>query len=269
MTDSEQNVGHEPVKESPAESAISPAGAGGPEKSGWRLATIIVSVVAVAAIAGLGFVLFSVLQGRTDAETALAVSQERISGLEGDLGDARAEATRFKAQRDGANTQLADARVRADKAEARAGIADELEQGVIDLMGASFALVVSTGPADAACMAESLIGQIGAVAMLERVVETFSNPFAAQALAPETEIAADDCGVTLGGGSPALEVGQTYGDNPTLDALWDQCAAADGAACDTLYSISEVGSDYERFGGTCGDRFATIFDAPLLCEGEV
>ncbi len=45
--------------------------------------------------------------------------------------------------------------------------------------------------------------------------------------------------------------GQQYGDNPTLDGLWDQCATGDGAACDTLYQRSEPGSVYEQFGSTC------------------
>jgi hypothetical protein len=46
----------------------------------------------------------------------------------------------------------------------------------------------------------------------------------------------------------------TYGDDPGLDALWDGCEAGDAAACDELYAISPVGSDYEAFGSTCGGR---------------
>ncbi|WP_179951029.1 DUF4190 domain-containing protein [Xylanimonas oleitrophica] len=51
-----------------------------------------------------------------------------------------------------------------------------------------------------------------------------------------------------------FEQGQTYGDNATLDALWDGCAAGDMAACDDLYESSEIGSEYEQFGETCGGR---------------
>ncbi|MBX9246071.1 hypothetical protein ICW40_14810 [Actinotalea ferrariae] len=43
-----------------------------------------------------------------------------------------------------------------------------------------------------------------------------------------------------------------YGDDPELDALWDQCAAGDGAACDDLYISAPLGSEYEEFGNTCG-----------------
>jgi len=46
-----------------------------------------------------------------------------------------------------------------------------------------------------------------------------------------------------------------YGEDPALDRLWDACADGDAEACDSLYWESPVGSEYERFGDTCGDRF--------------
>ena len=54
--------------------------------------------------------------------------------------------------------------------------------------------------------------------------------------------------------SGLFEPGDAYGDNPVLDILWDACENGDDAACDELYSISEVGSAYEAFGATCGGR---------------
>lgn len=45
----------------------------------------------------------------------------------------------------------------------------------------------------------------------------------------------------------------TYGDDPRLDELWDACAAGDMVACDDLFWESPYGSDYERFGDSCGD----------------
>ena len=56
-----------------------------------------------------------------------------------------------------------------------------------------------------------------------------------------------DAGIFDGG-----DRGDTYGDNASLDILWDQCAAGDLNACDDLYWGSPVGSDYEAFGSTCG-----------------
>lgn len=51
-----------------------------------------------------------------------------------------------------------------------------------------------------------------------------------------------------------LEQGDAYGDNAELDALWDDCESGDGAACDELYRVSEIDSEYEEFGDTCGGR---------------
>ena len=57
-----------------------------------------------------------------------------------------------------------------------------------------------------------------------------------------------------------------YGDDPTLDAMWDACEAGDGAACDDLYFSSPFGSAYESFGDTCGNRFE---EPPFSCEAEM
>jgi len=53
----------------------------------------------------------------------------------------------------------------------------------------------------------------------------------------------------------SLEEGYDYGDNPVLDAMWDDCAEGDGAACDDLYLNSRFGTRYEEFGNSCGGRF--------------
>jgi len=47
---------------------------------------------------------------------------------------------------------------------------------------------------------------------------------------------------------------QNYGDDPTLDALYDSCEGGDGDACDELYWTSPSDSAYEEFGNTCGGR---------------
>lgn len=57
-----------------------------------------------------------------------------------------------------------------------------------------------------------------------------------------------------GGGDFGLLPGDTYGDNPQLDAMWDACDAGDDEACDELYRNSEFGSEYEEFGDTCAGR---------------
>ncbi len=60
----------------------------------------------------------------------------------------------------------------------------------------------------------------------------------------------------------------TRGDNATLDTLWDDCEAGDGEACDTLYFTSPVGSEYETFGSTCGNRFEDS-GVGRACESEL
>ncbi len=49
----------------------------------------------------------------------------------------------------------------------------------------------------------------------------------------------------------------TRGDVPELDALWEGCASGRGdwtLACDTLFEVAPLDSEYEAFGDTCGDR---------------
>lgn len=47
---------------------------------------------------------------------------------------------------------------------------------------------------------------------------------------------------------------QGYGDDSTLDALWDTCDAGEDSSCDQLWFDSVPGSVYESFGGGCGGR---------------
>ena len=51
----------------------------------------------------------------------------------------------------------------------------------------------------------------------------------------------------------------TYGDDPALDALRDDCAAGGYVACDTLWFESPFGSDYESFAETCGALSEEVF----------
>jgi hypothetical protein len=57
--------------------------------------------------------------------------------------------------------------------------------------------------------------------------------------------------------TPATEAGnlpRVKGDDPTLDALYDQCALGSGQACDDLFDLAPVASPYESFAITCGNR---------------
>ena len=63
--------------------------------------------------------------------------------------------------------------------------------------------------------------------------------------------------------------GGNHGDNATLDALWDACAAEDWASCDQLYLDSPIGSEYESFGDTCGNRTDGSADCVVALGGAV
>lgn len=53
----------------------------------------------------------------------------------------------------------------------------------------------------------------------------------------------------------AFDVGPfNIGDDMYLDALWVACDRGDGEACDVLWEESPVGSMYESFGVSCGNR---------------
>ncbi|MDD9205924.1 hypothetical protein PU560_05495 [Georgenia sp. 10Sc9-8] len=70
-------------------------------------------------------------------------------------------------------------------------------------------------------------------------------------------------------GAPAgldSEAPAGYGEDPALDRLWDRCESGDGAACDDLFWDSPVGSRYEEFGDTCGERFT---DGPWSCKESI
>ncbi len=61
----------------------------------------------------------------------------------------------------------------------------------------------------------------------------------------------------------------TFGDDPVFDRLWERCEAGDGVACDQLWEEAPVGSEYERFGVTCGDRDQLLDCSEDLTEETV
>ena len=73
---------------------------------------------------------------------------------------------------------------------------------------------------------------------------------------------------------PGVAPTEPLGDDPRLDALVDQCAEGTMAACDELFARSELNTEYENFGATCGRRFAARrenlqFSAAGECDARV
>lgn len=66
---------------------------------------------------------------------------------------------------------------------------------------------------------------------------------------------------------PAAEAGPfTLGDDDVLDGIWARCEVGDGKACDQLFEVAPIGSDYEWFGLSCGDR-PGIIDCSAELDG--
>lgn len=57
-----------------------------------------------------------------------------------------------------------------------------------------------------------------------------------------------------------------FGDDAGLDILWLACEAGEGAACDELFERSPVGSEYELFGVSCGNR-PLVLDCTTELDG--
>lgn len=96
----------------------------------------------------------------------------------------------------------------------------------------------------------------GAVCLARRVVLLAAALLVAgmTGCASEGDEITDTTSTTSSTTTTAEDEPWTYGDDPTMDALWDQCEAGDAAACDELYQVSPLDSEYERFGDTCGGR---------------
>lgn len=60
----------------------------------------------------------------------------------------------------------------------------------------------------------------------------------------------------------------TLGDDFELDILWGKCEVGNGQACDELWERAPVGSEYESFGVTCGQRFEVLNCSEELKLGE-
>jgi hypothetical protein len=60
-----------------------------------------------------------------------------------------------------------------------------------------------------------------------------------------------------GGGAdelPDATSPEGLGDDPALDSLAQDCFDGDMGACDTLFLTSDIDSEYETYGATCGGR---------------
>jgi hypothetical protein len=240
--------------------------------------TVVVGVVAVAAIAALSLMVVSMSSDKNDAEGALANTQSDLEQAQSQLADSEAalsesEASLAAAQSDLSDSKAALANAEAAQADAEAARdehqqrADEYEAASTDFLAASFVQGLGLDEQDAHCVASGLIESLGAEAMTILASASLDGSGDVEKLDEEMRRAGEACDVppeTFD--DPFNPDANAYGDDPELDALYDDCEAGDATACDNLYLGSAPGSEYEQFGGTCGDRFEYSDTEP--CEGR-
>lgn len=67
----------------------------------------------------------------------------------------------------------------------------------------------------------------------------------------------DNCDEMVESVTSSSDGPQAYGDDEKLDALWDECEEGNWKSCDELFMDSALGSEYETFAASCGDRIET------------
>ncbi|MCB1014592.1 MAG: hypothetical protein KDB10_05685 [Acidimicrobiales bacterium] len=82
----------------------------------------------------------------------------------------------------------------------------------------------------------------------------------------EREAGAPGCAERFDAAVPAPDEPGVLGDDAELDVLAQECFGGDPGACDDLFLESDVGSDYEAYGSTCGGRLALGSDGG--CESQ-
>jgi hypothetical protein len=106
-------------------------------------------------------------------------------------------------------------------------------------------------PADLAFDADAVAhSSLGATETAPSVPAETAIVEAEQELMPDAAAVSDVAGDPIG----ADGVVDTLGDDPELDSLWERCEVGDEQACDELFFLAPVGSDYEAFANACGGR---------------
>lgn len=245
------------------------------DKRRFPWVTVVVGVLAVAAIVVLSVMVVSTSNDKDDAEQALAATQADLDAAEADLAESEAALNASKAALDKAEADLSDTAAQLAATDAARAEADathdryqeQLDQyaaASTDFLAASMAAGIGLEQDQARCLAEAIVDSLGAEA-LSLIVSAAIEGGDATELDDAMTDAADGCGVSDDAfDQPLNSEAFAYGDDPELDALYDNCAGGDGTACDDLYVKSAPGTEYEQFAGTCGNRFEYSDTEPCL-----
>ncbi len=269
MVDHERDPGQgdEPRLTSP-----SSASRGGKDRDSSRRLLWLATGLAAVAFGAMAFLLIQSNSDNSDLKSALADSeqsaeenQQRAEVLEDDLAGLESTVAELESHLTSLEDDLSDA-------EEGLNAAADVQEAVRGFVATSLMIATPLTESEAACIATGLIEDQGTARLLDTLKEAAVSPN--DVSSPALSIGATfiqaglDCGVsptTLGMSGSGL----AYGDDPALDALHDECADGAGDSCDQLYFMAPPGSEYEWFGGTCGERFPSIFESPARCEGEI
>jgi hypothetical protein len=186
----------------------------------------------------------------TERESSLDDVLDELADTESRLAESDAKGAELARQLSASGAELAQAKQ--DLA-----AAGDNSQAFAEFAAEAAYQMLGVGPRDSRCLAQGLVGDDDDDARdaFWRLV-SYSAPALDSSDPPEVLVELfSDCGLDVADYMMVVLAGNAYGDNPELDALYDGCAAGDGDACDELYFNSEVGSEYEAFGMTCGERF--------------
>jgi hypothetical protein len=232
-------------------------------------ALVIIGVLALAACGDDDATQSSEYKALLAERDELAADLDDATELEQQLAEAQANLEAAEQSVQELQTELDTAAAAADE---DADEAASIRTSFVDFL--SLVMSQSGGPeavdaGDADCIAEAIVDDPEARSAFPILL---SYDQSVEMLEASTALARafESCGLDIGDfAAPDVLEGNAYGDNPTLDALYDSCAAGDGAACDELYWSSSVDTEYEQFAVTCGNRFGSAEEAPLECAGNI
>jgi hypothetical protein len=233
--------------------------------------TVVVGVIALAAIVVLAMMVVAASGDKDDAEQSLAETQSALDDAEADVAESEAALAKAESDLSSTASELADSEAARSEAEAARDEhqqeLDEYATASTEFLTASIVAGLDLEEDDARCLAQAAVDELGAEAM-SLIASAALDGEDAGKLDDTMSAAADECGVSEDAFDDQFDSDAfAYGDDPELDALYDSCAGGDGAACDDLYLNSAAGSEYEQFAGTCGDRFEYSDTEP--CDGRV
>ena len=196
----------------------------------------------------------------------LTARESSLDGLQDELADAQGRLAESEASGADLERQLAATGAELAQAKKDLAAAGDMSDAFERFASESAYQLLGVGPSDSRCLAEGLVADDDAREAFWDLV-SYAEPAIEGSDPPEVLVELfGNCGLDVTDYMLTVMAGNAYGDNPELDLLYDACAAGDGDACDELYFNSEVGSEYEAFGMTCGERFENDVNAGVCFD---